>query len=303
MKSGAEKETGMHVNRLVFIVSLAGWLLMASPGPAAPEPQPVRNAAPTGSTTEAVAPLPSGDQVIRRMMDRSAAMAAATNAPAWTYDKRTVMEKLDSDSKVEERTEKLYRVQIIQGVPFSQLVKVEGRDLSEAEIKKENQHEAAFQKQLSGRDPKKAVKQRESFITTNVIERFEFKTLQREAVGGRQTIVVSFEPKPGKDDGGIQDRLLSRMAGMLWVDEATGDVARLQVQLTKGFSMGLLGVLGSIKECRMTLESKPMTDGTWLPEKTTMLMSARMFLSSVRFQMEETSSNFTLEAAPDPTQP
>ena len=303
MKSGVEKETGMHVKRHIFIVSLAGWLVMTSPCPASPGPQSDRNAAPPGSTTEAVAPLPSGDQVIRRMMDRSTAMATATNAPAWAYDKRTVMEKLDSDAKVEERTEKLYRVQIIRGMPLSQLVKVEGRDLNEAEIKKENQREAAFQKQLSGRDPKRAVKQRESFITTNLIERFEFKALRREAVGGRQTIVVSFEPKPGKDDGSIQDRLLSRMAGMLWVDEATSDVARLQVQLTKGFSMGLLGVLGSIKECRMNLESKPMTDGTWLPEKTTMSISARMFLSSIRFQMEETSSNFTLEAKPEPILP
>jgi hypothetical protein len=291
------------VNRKTFIISLAGWLVMTSPSPASPGPQTNRNSGLTGSATEAVALLPSGDQMIQRMMDRSAAMAAATNAPAWAYDKRTLMEKLDSDAKVEERTEKLYRVRIIRGVPFSRLVGVAGTNLNEAEIKKENERETAFQKQLSGRDPKKAVKQREAFITTDMIERFEFKVLRRETVQGHQTVVVSFEPKPGKDSGSIQDRLLTRLAGMLWVDEATGDVARLDVHLTKGFSMGVLGLLGSIKECQMHLESKPMADGTWLPEKTTMAMSARMFLSSVRFQMEETSSNFTLEPVPDLSQP
>lgn len=241
--------------------------------------------------------------MIQRMMDRSAVLAAATNAPVWAYDKRTLMEKLDSDAKVEERTEKLYRVRIVRGVPFSRLVGVAGTNLTETEIKKENERETAFQKNLSGRDPNKAVKQREAFITKDMIERFDYKVLRRETVQGHQTVVVSFEPKPGKDSGSIQDRLFSRLAGMLWVDEATGDIARLQVQLTKGFSVGLLGVLGSVKECRMNLDSKPMPDGTWLPEKTTMAISARMFLSSVRFQIEETSSNFTLEAAAEPAQP
>jgi len=276
---------------------------MFSTSTASPSPQSERNTALAGGATEAVVPLPSGDQVIRRVLDRYAAKAAATNAPAWAYDKRAVMEKLDGNAKVEERTEKLYRMQIVQGVPIPRLVKVEGRVLNPAEIKKENQREAAFQKELSGRDPKKAVTQREAFVTKDVIERYECKALRHEAVQGRQTVVVSFEPKPGKDHGSIQDRLLNRLAGMLWVDEATGEVARLQVHLTKGLSMGVLGVLGAIKDCRMDLVSKPMTDGTWLPEKSTLSMSARMFLSDVRFQMDETSSNFTLEPAPEPTQP
>ena len=303
MPAAQESVNVINMNRQAFIVSFAGWLLMAGPSPAAPGLQSEQNAGRTGGVSVAAALLPSGDQVIRRMMDRSAALAAATNAPAWAYDKRMLVEKLDGDARVEERTEKLYRVRIIRGVPFSRLVGLSGRDLTEAELRRENEREASFQKQLSGRDPKKAVRQREAFITKDMIDRFEYKVLRRETVRGRQTLLVSFEPRPGRDGGSFQDRLLSRLAGMFWVDEEMGDVARLQVRLTEGFSMGWLGVLGSIKECRMNLESKPMPDGTWLPEKTTMAISARMFLSSVRFRMEETSSNFKLEAATEPDQP
>jgi hypothetical protein len=72
----------------------------------------------------------------------------------------------------------------------------------------------------------------------------------------------------------------------------------LEVHLTKELSMGVFGVLGSVKDCRIDLASTPMTDGSWQPEKTTFSVSARMFLSSVRFQMEQTSSNYTLEPAP-----
>jgi hypothetical protein len=251
----------------------------------------------------AAEPLPSGDQVVQRMLDRSAARAAVTNAPAWAYEKRTVMLKLDGDAKLEERTEKLYQVRIIQGVPFSQLVKVEGRELTEAELRKEDQREAAFQKRLSGRDPKKALAQREALVTQELVERYQYQTLRREAIHGRQTVAVSFEAKPGKGDDSIADRVLNRLAGTLWVDEATADVARLEVHLTKGFSIGLLGMLGSIKDCRMDLASTPMTDGTWLPEKTKVSMSARMLLSSVRFQMEETSAGYRLEPASKTVQP
>jgi hypothetical protein len=257
-------------------------------------PQLQQNATLTGITTDAVTPLPSGEQVIRRVLDRSATLAAVTNAPAWSYDKAQVMLKLGKDDKVEERTEKLYQVRIIQGVPFQRLVKVEGRDLTDSQIKKEDQRDAAFQKRLDGRDPKKAVTEHESFITTNIVNRFQFNTLRRELVHGHQTVMVSFEPRPGKDNGDIQARMLSSLAGTLWVDEETADVARLEVHLTKGFSLGVLGILGAIKECRMALVSKPMPDGTWLPEQTSLNLSSRMFLSNVRFQMTETSSNFTL---------
>jgi hypothetical protein len=240
-------------------------------------------------------PLPSGADLMRRILERSTAQAAATNAPAWAYDKRQVMEKLDSDGKVKERTVKLYQMHIVQGVPISQLVKIEGRDLTEAEIKKERQRDAAMEKEFSGRDPKKTIKKREALVTKELLDRFEFKTLRRETVLDHPAVVVSFEGKPGKDDGNIQERILSRMAGTVWMDEATADVARLEVHLTKSFSIGILGVLGSVKDCKMEMVSKRMTDGTWLPEKTKLSVSARMLVSSVRFQMEELASNFKLE--------
>ena len=283
------------MSQKISIVPWAFWLVLASTSPATEQPQLAQDATNPVHATAPGQPLPSGEQVIQQMLGRSAAVAVATNAPTWAYDKAQVTFKLDGDAKVEERTEKLYRVRIIQGVPFSRLVKVQGRELKESEIEKENQREAAFEKGFSGRDPKKAVAKHEAMITKDMMDRFEFNVLRREAVNGRQTVVVSFQGSPSKGSS-IQDRLLSRLAGTLWLDEETADVARLEVHLTEAFSLGLLGVLGTIRDCHMELESKPMTDGTWLPEKTVLSLSGRMFLSSMRFKMEETSANFTLES-------
>ena len=252
----------------------------------------------SGFGAEAAQPLPSADTLMQRVLNRSEARAKATNAPVWTYNKRAVMEKLDGDGKVKERNEKFYRVRMVQGVPIATLVKVEGRVLNQAEQEKESQSEAAFQKKVSGRDPKKTVAKREALIFTNLSERFRFTTLRREDFQGRQTVVVSFEAKPGKGNGGIPDQILDRITGTLWVDEATADVARLEARLTKELSLGPFGVLGTMKACQFELVSKPMPDGIWLPEKSLMSISARFFLSSMRFRMEETSDGFALEPEP-----
>jgi hypothetical protein len=282
---------------------LSVWLTMAGASPAADAPSLRPDSAGPGRSSDAGQALPAGEKVIQRVLERSATLAARTNAPVWAYDKLQVMLKLDSDAKVEERTEKLYRVRIIQGVPFSRLIEVAGRELTEAELEQENEHEAAFQQGLSGRNPKKAVREHEALIITNIMDHFQFRVLSREAIQARQTLVLTFEAKPGKNDSSLQDRLLSRMVGTLWVDEETADVARLDVRLAKPFSLGVLGMLATIKECRMELLSKPMSDGTWLPEKTTLSLSARMLLSGMHMKMEETSSNFNLEPATDTTRP
>lgn len=241
--------------------------------------------------------LPAGEQLIQRVMGRSAALATATNTAVWAYDKAQVMMKLDGKAQVKEREEKLYRVHLVRGIPFSRLTKIEGRELTEAELEKENQREAAFQKSLSGRDPKQAVAHREAFITTNIVDHFQLTTARRAVVQGRQTVVVNFEAKPGQGGDTFQEKMFSRLAGTLWVDEETADVARLEVHLTKELSLGLLGVLGTIKDFQMEIIFQPMTDGGWLPQKSTFSFSGRMFLSRMRFQMEETSSNFMQEPA------
>jgi hypothetical protein len=174
--------------------------------------------------------------------------------------------------------------------------------LKKEELLKENQKEDQFQKKVSGRDAKKSVAKREALINTDLAKRFQFTTMRREMTQEHPTVVIHFEAKPGQENNSIPDQVIRRMEGTLWVDEATADVARIDVRLTKSFSVGLFGMLGTIKDCRLELYSKPMTNGVWLPEKSNFSMSARILLKSLRFRMEETSTNFVLEPAHQPDQ-
>ncbi len=247
-------------------------------------------------------PLPSAEDLIQRVLSHATNQVVGTNQPVWTYDKTQVTEKLDDDGKVDEREEKFYRVQIIHGVPFSRLVRVGGRDLTKEELEKEDEREQEMQKGLSGRDPKKSVDDQEALITTNIADLFEYKVLRREEVHGHPAIVVSFEAKPGKAKS-LADRLMRAMAGTVWVDEQTADIARLEVRLNKAVSFGFLAMLGSIKEFHMDMLSTPMTDGTWLPEKTELSFAARIFVSGIRMKMVETSTNFVAKPASEASPP
>jgi len=243
--------------------------------------------------------LPRAQDVVAAMLERSAEVAGEENSQTWAYDKVSVTDQLGDDGKVTSTTEKLHRVRVFRGVPFSRLVKIQGQPLSPADLRKEDKREAEFRKRISGRDPGQVANNKEPLILKELVDRYEFQVKKRELIDGRPTLQVAFAVKPEKQaEKNIQDRILNRLAGTVWVDEATSEVARLNVHLTRGFSLGILGILGSLSECRFNLTRKPMSDGTWLPHLQETQITARKLSTSVHFRVKEQCSSFQPEPAP-----
>jgi len=181
-------------------------------------------------------------------------------------------------------------------MPFTRLVKIQGRDLTEAELAKEGQREATFRKRIDGVDLKKKAARREAMITPDLLDRFDFKVLRREVVHERPTLVVSFGPKPSAvSDKTIQDKVLSRIGGTLWVDEEEFEVTKLQTGLRSSLSLGWFGFVGSLTRCDLTLERQRMPDGVWINVKNTMLIVARKLFESMHYRTTEASSGFRKE--------
>ena len=78
----------------------------------------------------AAEPLPSASNLLHRVVERAQTVARASGTNHYAYDKRSVTEELDEAERVTKSTEKLYRVELIGGLPFPRLVKVQGRELS-----------------------------------------------------------------------------------------------------------------------------------------------------------------------------
>jgi hypothetical protein len=243
--------------------------------------------------------LPNARDVVSAMLERSAMVAGDEKSQPWAYDKVSVTDQLGDDGNVTSTVEKIHRVRVYRGVPFSRLVKIQGQPLSPAELRKEDKREAEFRKRISGRDPGQVASKKEPLIMKDLVDRYRFEVRKRELIDGRPTLQVVFAIDPEKlVEKSLQDRILNRLAGTVWVDEATSEVARLDVYLTRSFSLGILGILGSLSECRFNLTRKPMPDGTWLPHLQETQITARKLSTSVHFRVKERCSNFQPEPAP-----
>jgi hypothetical protein len=245
--------------------------------------------APNGGPSE----WPAATNITRRIVERAQRVAQAGNATRYSYDKRALVEELDSNGAVTKSTEKHYKVDLIAGFPFPKLVRITGRELTQKELERENRRETEFRDKVTRMDLRRQAESGQSWITQEMIDRFEFIVIKREALRGRPALVLSFFPKePPAVDGTIQDKILTRLAGTIWVDEEDDEVARLDASLQGGISMGWLGWIGSLNRCQLTLDRVRMPEGVWVNMKHTLWFAARKLFGQMRYRTTEESSGF-----------
>ena len=242
-------------------------------------------------------PLPSGSNVIHCLLERGEKVAKTDDKNHYTYDKRSVVEEFNDAGKVVKSTEKFYKVVLIGGLPFPRLVKIHGRELSPAELEKQNKREEDFRKKISQVDVKKKAKKKESWATEELVNKFDYKVLRRESIEGRAALVVTFTPKE-KSGGGksIEERVLSCITGTIWVDEEDSEMVRLETKLRDSMSLGWFGMFGSLTRLDVVLVRARMSDGVWVNTRNSFNIAARKVFETMRYRTTEESSGFKREA-------
>lgn len=237
--------------------------------------------------------LPDAAAVTRRMVERAQAIARAEHGSQYTYDKRSLMEQLDSSGQVLKTEGRLYQVRLIAGFPFNRLVQIQGRDLTSEELMKEEQKEEKFRQRLTSVDPRKMAAGKDGWVTEQLLERYAFTVKERVTLNQRPTLVLTFRPKdaqlPAKN---FLDKILNRLAGTVWVDEADAEAAKLSVGMSEGISVGLFGMLGAVSQCDLSLERQRMPDAVWVNAKQVLLLHYRKLTATTRFRKTEGSSGF-----------
>ena len=237
--------------------------------------------------------LPEASEVTRRMIERSQAMASSGQGPQYTYEKRSLLERLDAAGRVLTSEVKVYKVTLIAGLPFNRLVRIRDRELSSEESSREDAREEQFRRKFITADAKQMAAQREGLVTPELLGRYQFVVERRVALSNRPTLVLKFKPKEGTlPSNTVMDKFLNRMAGRVWIDEADADTARIEVDLVEPVSLGFLGWLGSLNQCEMSLERQRMPDGAWIDTKQALLIQYRKLTATMRFRTTETSSGF-----------
>jgi hypothetical protein len=96
----------------------------------------------------------------------------------------------------------------------------------------------------------------------------------------------------------LQDKLLNRLTGTVWVDEQDADAAKLSVSLTETVSLGWLGILGSLSQCQLLLERQRMPEGAWINARQSLMIQCRKLAAPMRFRLREESSDYKKVTVP-----
>jgi len=239
--------------------------------------------------------LPAAPDVIRRLVERAQFVARAEQTNHYTYEKRSVTVELDEKDRVTKSTEKLYKVVLINGLPFPRLIKVQGRALTAKELERENQRETAFRQRVMRVDMNRKAKRKEGLATQELVDRFEFKVAKREVIDGRPTLAVTFTPKQGGAEKTIEDKVFQNVFGTVWVDEHEAEVTKLEASVRGPIPLGWFGAVGSLNKFQALLERSRMPDGVWVNRKSSFSIVARKLFSAMRSKTIEESTGFRKE--------
>ena len=116
--------------------------------------------------------------------------------------------------------------------------------------------------------------------TAEVLRASKLINPRRERFRDRDVIVFDFEPDPAFDFKNAKSMLkfFGKTSGVIWVDEADKQVARIEAVLGDSFNVGG-GVLAKLRKgASFTLEQERVNNEIWLPSQADINLSVRVLL-------------------------
>src|SRR5229473_3502852 len=184
--------------------------------------------------------------------------------------------EFEGDGRVKKHEVNEYTFFYLGGNEITTLVKKDGKPLSEAEQKKENEKTRKRIEEHQKREAKKEAKEEKAKGEGKSEEKddpgievflraCQFVNPRRERFRGQDVLVFDFEPNPEFKPHKLVERLAQKLAGVVWVDEKAHDVARLEAYFTGDMKIagGLLANLQ--KGTSFIFEQAYINNEVWLP--------------------------------------
>ena len=195
----------------------------------------------------------------------------------------------DSDGKVKKRETRESTFFYLDGDEITTLVKKEGQPLSEKEQKKENERVQKRIEEHQKRQAKKEAKEekdkekgKDEDKEDPGIEVFlracEFVNPRRERFRGQDVLVFDFEPNPEFKPHKLEEKVVQKLAGVVWVDEKAHDVARLEAYFVGDVKLAG-GLLANVQRgTSFVFEQAFINNEVWLPTYMEGHIGARVLL-------------------------
>lgn len=195
----------------------------------------------------------------------------------------------DGNGKVKKHEARESTFFYLDGDEITTLVKKDGKPLDEKEQEKENEKVRKRIEEHQKRQAKKEAKEekakeqgKDEDKDDPGIEVFlracQFVNPRRERFRGQDVLVFDFEPNPEFQPHKLAEKVVQKLAGVVWVDEKAHDVARLEAYFVGDMKIGG-GLVASLqKGTSFVFEQAFINNEVWLPTYIEGHLGARVLL-------------------------
>jgi hypothetical protein len=187
----------------------------------------------------------------------------------------------DKTGRVTKREAKEYTFFYLGGDDISTLIRKDGKPLGEEEQKKENektQKEIRDHEKKDAKDKGNGKKEDDDPGIEVFLRACQFVNPRRERFRGQDLLVFDFEPNPEFKAHKLAEKLVQKLAGVVWIDEKSHDVVRLEAYFVGDFKLAG-GVLANLqKGTSFVFEQAFINDEVWLPTYVEVHVGVRVLL-------------------------
>ena len=197
--------------------------------------------------------------------------------------------EFEGDGRMKKHDINEYTFFYLNGDEITTLVKKDGKPLNDTEQKKENEKTQKRIEEHQKRATKKEAKEEKAKEEGKSEEKDEpgieiflracqFVNPRRERFRGQDVLVFDFEPNPEFKAHKLVEKVVQKLAGVVWVDEKAHDVARLEAYFTGDMKIagGLLANLQ--KGTSFVFEQSFVNNEVWLPTYMEAHVGVRLLL-------------------------
>lgn len=237
--------------------------------------------------------------IVRKALDRD--NLDFQRARDYTYRQQQITRETDAKGAVTSTRSRTHEVVILYGRPFSRLVEKDGKPLSDADRRKEQERE---DKEIAARKREQedaASKEHRNFekrraesrkFVGEILDAFDFRLVGEEAPAGRPAWIIEGVPRPGYKPRDASSRILTKLRGRLWIDKEAYEWIRIESEVTGDISIGL--VLAKVSKGSWIHAEKRRVNGeVWLPSRVNLALDGRLAVfKKLRTTVEITYSDY-----------
>ena len=110
-----------------------------------------------------------------------------------------------------------------------------------------------------------------------IADAYDFRLVMMESVAGHEAYVIDGEPRPGYEPKRKEAKFLPKFRFRAWIDKATSQWLKLDIQCIDTVSVGLF-LVRVHKGSNIQIEQTQVNDEVWLPKHVFLKLDARIAL-------------------------